>query len=268
MSDGPWTAGPWTVRRHTYGRNTLEFAGGGSGTFSLTRTVNFKDRPLEKVVVSGCESLPGAEPTVVVDADVPFGEKVSSIVYEAGDGWAVAPDVEARRWSVLSDPFTGVSVNVVGEELGETTWHSDTTVSWLSVTVGGDPVVDARPEQSPTMALSVFTASRADERRLAAMAGTRRPLLLRHPNLNTDDSWVVLVGDRSQSRIVRRASEQWRRHEWTVHTVSRQHAGARQAANTLGDFVAHYPVLLNLPAGTTFATLQTAVLTSESLVAL
>ena len=265
MTTGPWTSGGWTVSRHTYGRNILRYAGGGSGSYTLTRSVTYTDGTVESLQVAGGVDRPGAEPAAYVDAEVPFGPKVSSITYSDGTTSVVVP-AESRRWSVLSDPTTGLSVSVVGAELGDLSYHSETSVSWLSVSVGGDPLVDSRPEQSPVETLSVFTTSTAAERRLAVLAGPRRPLLLRSPEVGTVDTWLVLVGDRTVSRITRRAGEPWRRHDWDVHRMAPPSRGRAHTADTLAELASVAVTLGDLSAsypGGTLGTLAAAVLAAE-----
>lgn len=268
-----WVSGAWTIRRHTYGRNTIRYAGGGSGTISVSRTTTFTDGTVETVTVSGAGALDAAVPVVLVDGDVPFGAKVASIVYRCA-AVSITVEVESRRWSVLSDPITGTSVTVVGAELGDLSYTSAGSVSWRPDSPGSDPLVDQRPEMAPAETLAFYTTTRAAAATVAALCLLRRPLLLRSPDGGTEDTWLALVGDRTVARVTRRSAEAWRRHAWTVQRLSRQQPDALHTADTVGDLEALYgptatwaTVVAAYPSGTV-GDLAVAIIETESVVAL
>ena len=249
-----WTSGALSVDRFNYGRNVITYAGGGVGTLTLTRTTTYADGRVETVDVAGAVAIPATAPGLWIDGDVPFGAKVSGVVYQLGAVTVEVPS-EARTTAVLSDPFTGLSTSVIGTEIGDRTWHSSTSASWLEVAVLGNPLVSARPEQAPQQALSVFTTTRADREALAAMCGPRRTLLLRTTIAGVDDMWFTLVGERVESRLIAQdGTDEWRRHSLEAYTVTRPnaarpHAGETLAAvalevpTTLGDIAARWPTL-------------------------
>lgn len=240
-----WTNGPLTIQRHTYGRNVVRYAGGGSGTLQLTRSVTYVDGRTEAVVVAGAlGGVPGADPGVWIDGDVPFGAKVQSVGYRLGSTIVVVP-VEDRAESVLSDPATGLSVTVIGTEIGDRSWESSTSVTWLDVQVGGSPLVHSRPEQAPTQQFALFTTTRADREAVAALCGRRVPLLLRTPDTGVDDMWFVLAGERTEQRLFEQhADDEWRKHTWTAHSAPRPSASLRHAGDTLGALYATEPTTL------------------------
>jgi hypothetical protein len=263
-----WTLGPLTIGRHTYGRNVIRYAGGGTGTATLTRTSLFTDGRSETVGVSGAVSIDAAVPDVWIDGDVPFGAKVARITYKIGVTTLVVP-VEVRTNSVISDPFTGLSVNVIGAEIGDRSWHSATSASWLEVTVWGDPLINARPEQAPTQAFSVYTTTERDRASLATLCGSRRSLLLRTPDLGMPDAWFVLLGERVEQRLVQTADEVWRRHAWSAQTLARPSTARAHAGETLATLAAEVPGTL-ADIQTRWATLgaiAAAVITPEVAVA-
>lgn len=260
-----WTSGALSVDRFNYGRNVITYAGGGVGTLTLTRTTTFADGRVETVDVAGAVDVPGSVPGMWIDGDVPFGAKVSSVDYQLGATTVAVPS-EARTTAVLSDPFIGMSTSVIGTEIGDRTWHSSTSASWLEVAVLGNPLVSARPEQAPRQALAVFTTTRADREALASMCAPRRTLLLRSHIAGVDDMWFVLVGDRIESRLVAQdGTDEWRRHSLEAYTVTRPDAARAHAGETLGALAIEEPgTLADIAARwATLAAIAAEVLTPE-----
>lgn len=260
-----WTSGALSVDRFNYGRNVITYTGGGVGTVTLTRTTTFADGRTETVNVAGAVAIPAPAPGLWIDGDVPFGAKVSGVIYQLG-ATSVAVPSEARTTAVLSDPFTGLSTSVIGTEIGDRTFHSSTSASWLEVVNLGDPLVNARPEQAPRQSLAVFTTTRADREALGAMCAPRRTLLLRTPIAGVDDMWFVLVGERVESRLIAQdGTDEWRRHSWDAYTVARPDATRPHAGETLAAVALEVPTTLGAVAArwATLGAIAAEVLTAE-----
>lgn len=225
--------GALTVQPYSWARTAITYAGGGSGVVTLIRTTTYDDGRVVSVPVAGAVSVPAAAGDVWIDGDAPLGDGIASIVYSMA-GSSVNARVEDRRWEVLSDPYTGESLTVIGANISTKSWESETSATFRHVEVLGAPLVHARPEQSPTVKLAVYTTTRADREVLDLLFHERRPLLLRSPDRGVDDLWFVVVGERTESRIAdQHANDEWRIHEWEAFEVPRpdarldgRHAGA------------------------------------------
>ena len=260
-----WTSGPLTVERYTYARNLVRYAGGGTGTVGVTRTATYADGRVEAVVVAGAGSFPGSVPGVWVDGDVPYGSKVASIRYGVGATTITVP-AEVRAWSVLSNPLTGLSVKVIGAEVGARSWHSSTSVSWLDVAIDGAPLIEARPEQAARQSLSLYTTTRGERDAVATLCAARTPLLLRMGESGVDDMWFALVGERVEERLfTQQADDEWRKHSWECYTVPRPSSTTPHAGSTLGDVRTDTPTDLAAVAAkwATLGDIAAAVLVPE-----
>lgn len=228
-----WTLGPLTITRHSYGRLVISYTGQLTGP--ITRTVTLRDGQTETVTVAGTATAAGRGVGQWTDADVPFGAKVASIVYRAGSVMLPVPP-EDRDWPILSDPFSGEAVSLIGAEIGATTYESATSVAWRQVTIGGDPLVTARPEQAPVTSLTLYSTTREARETLTRLLGPRRELLLRTPDLGAPDMWVAVVGARAEQRLDSRdADDDWRSHTLEAHRLSRPAATRAHATGaTLG----------------------------------
>lgn len=250
---------------HPWGRNAVIYDGAQTGTVAVTRTTTYADGRVETVPLAGTVGgVNGAVPDVWFDGDVPFGAKVDTVVYRVGsESLAVPP--EDRAESIISDPTTGLSVNVIGTETGDVAWQSSTSVSWLNVTVGGAPLVAARPEQAAREELVLFTTTRRDREVLAQLCASRRPLLLRTPDSGVDDRYFILAGERVESRLfTQEAGDEWRRHSWECYTVPRP-TSVRHAGETLGAIAATGATLADLAAQwSTLGAMAAAALTVEA----
>ena len=242
----PWEDGPLAIRRGTYGRYLIAWAGGGTGRSTLIREVTYTDGTVERVVIPGSHDVPLAAADVWVDGDAPYGEDVESIHFKLG-GSSVKVSPDPRRFEVLSDPFNGLAANVVGTEITDLTWESATSITYRNVSVWDEPLAHARPEQKPTQQLALFTTTRRDRELVAEMCAQRRPLLLRSPNSGVDDMWFILEGARTEQRLhAQLARERWRKHTWTLHLLDRpdSRTSGRHVGDTLGDIAAAVPTTL------------------------
>ena len=228
-----WTSGPLTIQRYTYARNLVRYAGGGVGTVGIARTTTYVDGRVEAIAVAGAGSFPGSVPGVWIDGDVPYGAKVAGVTYRVGAITLVVP-AEVREWSILSNPLTGLSVRVIGAEVGSRSWHSSASVSWLDVAIDGAPLIEARPEQAPRQTLSLYTTTRGERDAVAALCAARSPLLLRMGEAGVGDMWFALVGERVEERLFpQQAGDEWRKHSWECYIVPRPQS--IHAGSTLGD---------------------------------
>lgn len=235
------------VVQHTYGRNAISYSGSGSGIHTLTRTTTYSDGRIITEPVAGAVGVNGGQSDVWIDGDAPYGESVASVTYQFGASVEAVP-VEFRRWPIVSDPSAGQSVITVGAEIGSQSWQSATTATWLDVRVMGAPAIHSRPEQSSVQSLTLITTSRTARDTLNVMAARRQPICFRTPELGLDDMWFVLVGERTEERILSQSvNQQWRQHTWDLHAVPRPVA-ARHTLHNLGEVAEQGETLGDLAA--------------------
>lgn len=205
-----------------------------SATPSATMTIT-RQTGATSVPVPGAVDIPAV--SSVVEDLAPLGRPVTYRVTASDGGTAVSAAVTvAALRPVVSDPhgLTVVEVEVI--EYGDLEYDN----GGQRVTTEGDREVVTfwRPESDPTLSLTVVVLTLADDARLAGMASSGGPMLLRWPNDNGESD--LLVQPISGRRRLRYSPHsETVRHAWPLVQVVRPDLSKAATGDTYGDLAAY-----------------------------
>lgn len=250
-----------TGAQQTGQRVTLTASGLDTETVPVDRLTLWRD-DLEgdRVPVRGFSDLeygPELAAFVAVDHEGPLERDyfyVLELVHTDGtrSEHAVGPYVHTSSYPLVTNPLTGETVAVTLERWDEQTREGRGAV--IAVADRVDPVIVTGGMAAPVSAPELRTDTRQSRRELVALLSAGYPVLLRVPEVDVEDAYLV-VERHTESRLTNRPDDVRRRHVLGVRHVGIPELETAASSDDLTDLANAFPAGTLLDVSNAFGTL-------------